>query len=222
MGPRCDEMSRHAEIEKHKERSRWLEVVLGWGMSLFLAANDSLYIIKLSDHDRHGTCMTELMAVMIGFTVAYDFIQEHTNVSGQINLDPGRAAPDGALKWSFPPQGQVGPLRAPFIAEVHSGKDTVVTVLEFLSGYLENQIVDYVVYIRAFPKREDGHFTAVAIIWRRGNVAALGPGQMAQFVEAHSFGTAALDANAFAAYESRNYGHLPAVPPGSLGLQNPL
>jgi len=121
----------------------------------------------------------------------------------------GEHAPEAALKWLYPTQSEDGPMRAPLIVEVHSGKKTIASSLQFLSSYLENQIAGYVLYVRAYKKREDDRFAAVAILWRRGNTGPLGPAQMATFVEAHSFGTADLDEKSISAFEKHSHGHLP-------------
>mmetsp|Transcript_29804 Transcript_29804/g.43959 ORF Transcript_29804/g.43959 Transcript_29804/m.43959 type:complete len:388 (-) Transcript_29804:130-1293(-) len=206
----CEEFPGH---QNTKNAARALDSWVG-SMELFLSKDKCLYIVSLNDQARHGTCVNAMTSAMNAFDTHYDCFFVHADTI-QNNVF-GMKAPDAALKWLYPAQSELGPMRAPVIVDVHSGKKTIASSLEFLSNYLENRIADYVLYIRAYKKRDDDKFAAVAILWRRGNVGPLAPGEMANFVEAHSFGTGELDERSINAFQHHDYGHLPAVPPGDL------
>lgn len=195
------------------------------GVKFCAAADGSLFIVSFSDKRRHGEGVSALMEAMILFnrTVANRMLfYSHTNSISEV--DGNRTAPDAALMKIRPLQHDENhvELRAPFIAEVHSTGKTIYGSLTFLSGYLDAQHSDYVMYVRIYDKDASGCFAAVAILWRGGSGAApLGDGVMGTLVQALSFGTKALHPDSIDALGD-SYGHLPGVPADQLVLQPPV
>ena len=209
----CDNFPRNRMLEA--------EAAAGGKFKMFLGNDGSLFLIAVCELDLHGTCVNAVLDGCNMFDRPLRMFFCHSNVVAQI--PGGRFAPDCALKHMHPTMlAMGGTLRAPFVAEVHSGNKTVATSLNYLSLFLDQAVSDYVMYVHAYPKHADSTYAAVAIIWRAGQGAApLGPGVMANFVSAHSFGSANLSPASIAAL-GLNHGHLPGVPAAHLVRAAPV
>ena len=181
-------------------------------IKFFLDHHRSLFIVSLSGKDEHTISVCWITLAMGTFDDPYDHFQVYSD--GVFRVPSGRKAPDAVLKLMLPRAPRVGPLRAPFIAEVRSSSFSTDPTSELLvaSQYMETEYADYFLYLFVEKKRPDGLFPAAAVLWRRG--ADRGPltgEEKATFVSAQSFGTGELDDRTMTCLR-RGGGRYPGVP----------